>query len=242
MPFTLAHPAAVLPLRKLPHNWFSWSALIIGSMAPDFEAILLLNTDKAYGHTIKGMFLLDLPLGMVLWFAFYWVLRDPVLANLPYALRMRLAHFRISKYVVYFRNNFFKILFSLLIGIGSHLLWDSLTHKNKLFPQLAQVTPIDGKYFEYFMLLQYLSSAAGIIIVSIAIYKLPRRKVKLRMRSQPVFWPIVLTVGTLTVLLLSAYSTPAKLQADFYINNILCGCVAGLTVASLLTRYLIKTI
>src|SRR5437762_2617545 len=36
MPFPLAHPAAVLPLRRYCPRFLSFPALVIGSIAPDF--------------------------------------------------------------------------------------------------------------------------------------------------------------------------------------------------------------
>jgi hypothetical protein len=35
MPATFAHPAAVLPFRFFGARWFNFTALVIGSMAPD---------------------------------------------------------------------------------------------------------------------------------------------------------------------------------------------------------------
>src|ERR1700744_2163138 len=36
MPWTFAHPAAVLPLRKALRSRLSFCALVVGSMSPDF--------------------------------------------------------------------------------------------------------------------------------------------------------------------------------------------------------------
>jgi hypothetical protein len=37
MPFTFAHPAAVLPLRRFCPDRLVWSALVIGTVSPDLE-------------------------------------------------------------------------------------------------------------------------------------------------------------------------------------------------------------
>ncbi|OHX65615.1 DUF4184 family protein [Flammeovirga pacifica] len=52
MPLTFAHPAFVLFLKK--NKYLSITALIIGSVIPDFEHFLILDISKKYGHTIGG--------------------------------------------------------------------------------------------------------------------------------------------------------------------------------------------
>ena len=67
MPFTLAHPAIVLPLaaKKLR---MSATGLVIGSMVPDFEYFIRMRTESKYSHTLAGLFWFDLPLGLLLCF------------------------------------------------------------------------------------------------------------------------------------------------------------------------------
>jgi hypothetical protein len=57
MPFTFAHPAIILPLYKKPHL-FSMTALIIGSMVPDFEYFLKVAVKSALNHSLAGIFYL----------------------------------------------------------------------------------------------------------------------------------------------------------------------------------------
>ena len=65
MPFTLAHPAAALPFRK---TRLVFSAVIVGSMAPDFEYFLRLAPQGRYFHSLPGLFLCTLPVAFaVLW-------------------------------------------------------------------------------------------------------------------------------------------------------------------------------
>jgi hypothetical protein len=60
LPLTLAHPAAVLPFRR----WFVFSGLVIGSLAPDFEYFLYVPDSLRIGHTLPGVFLFCLPVGL----------------------------------------------------------------------------------------------------------------------------------------------------------------------------------
>ena len=64
MPFTLSHPAVVLPFAR----WkLILSALVIGSMTPDFEYFIDIVTDHdvQIGHSISGIFLFCIPVGLL---------------------------------------------------------------------------------------------------------------------------------------------------------------------------------
>ncbi|MEM7184808.1 MAG: DUF4184 family protein [Spirochaetota bacterium] len=43
MPFTFSHPAIVLPFVKFPKQWVCLSALIVGSIVPDFEYFMFFS-------------------------------------------------------------------------------------------------------------------------------------------------------------------------------------------------------
>ena len=69
MPFTFAHPAIVLPLLKKKYSrYFSATGLIVGSMAPDFEAFIGFRKEKIYSHNWLGVFWFDLPLALIIAF------------------------------------------------------------------------------------------------------------------------------------------------------------------------------
>lgn len=48
MPFTLSHPAAVIPLSRV--KWLVPSAVLMGSMAPDFPYFLALSMGPRLLH------------------------------------------------------------------------------------------------------------------------------------------------------------------------------------------------
>src|ERR1035438_3630138 len=85
MPFPLAHPAAVLPLRRYCPRWLSFPALVIGSLAPDAGYCLGELGGRDWGvftHGVLGSVVFCLPLGMVL-LALFYALRSPVVRMLP---------------------------------------------------------------------------------------------------------------------------------------------------------------
>ncbi|TDD59616.1 DUF4184 family protein [Kribbella antibiotica] len=152
MPFTLAHPAAVLPLLRHP---FVPVALIAGSMAPDvpyfLTAVGIRSTHAGdwYGsflnatstHSLTGL-PIDL-LYAVLLVGAYWLLQAPISAlglTLP----------KIG------RPNIVWLLISALIGAATHLLWDYLTE--------ADFMPAPR-------LLQYASTVFGLVVVGWYLWK-----------------------------------------------------------------------
>ncbi|MBI3474399.1 MAG: DUF4184 family protein [Acidobacteria bacterium] len=126
MPFTVAHAAAALPLRR---SGLVWSALVLGTFAPDFEYFLRLAPDVGYGHTLPGTFLLTLPLALIVLWLFHAVVKAPVVELLPASFRDRLAE-DVEAFRFGGAARFAMILLSILLGIATHLGWDSFTHPN----------------------------------------------------------------------------------------------------------------
>ena len=94
MPFTAAHPAAVLPLRRFCPQWFVWPALIVGSITPDTEYFLALRPQSSHGVTFAGSFYYCVPIGLLLLGAFHLLLRQPLALLLPKYWRDRLMRLR----------------------------------------------------------------------------------------------------------------------------------------------------
>ncbi|RYG66740.1 DUF4184 family protein, partial [bacterium] len=124
MPFTLSHPAIVLPLRR----WgLPLSALALGSMAPDFPSFVMVSGRSEFSHSLPGLFLANLPMGIGALWLFHVALKWPLLSLLPKAHRAKLtpvaSQFHCRSWV-----DLSKIAFAVLLGAFSHLLWDNLTH------------------------------------------------------------------------------------------------------------------
>jgi hypothetical protein len=102
MPFTFSHAAIVLPLRLLPKKWFSLTALVIGSLTPDFEYFIRMKVQSNFSHTILGVFWFDLPFGILLAFLFHNIVRNSLFENLPLPLRSRFIAFNKFNWNRYF--------------------------------------------------------------------------------------------------------------------------------------------
>ncbi len=166
MPITICHPIVSIPLRRFG---LILSALIVGSMMPDFEFFIRLTDGKAIGHTIAGLFLFDIPVGLIVLVVFHRLIKYPLLSLLPHPVQSRL-YKAASEFTFFPVNRFCMILFSLLIGAITHLLFDSFTHADGFFvmqlPLLASpvITLPQGTVRIYF-LLQYGGSALSALIM-----------------------------------------------------------------------------
>lgn len=189
MPFTLSHPAVVLPLLRKP---FVPAALVAGAVAPDAPYFLsalgvasrsaqdwyepFLNPTQTHSP-VSGL-LVSLPFALAL-VAVCRILRAPVAALLPPGLRLpgpapttglpaRLRH------LVW-------LLVSAVTGIASHVAWDSFTHVDGLLVthvELLRAPAVGGLAVS--RLLQHVSTVLG--LAAIALY-LWRRRSRLRSRT-----------------------------------------------------------
>jgi len=121
MPFTLAHPAAILPFHRARNHRLRLAALAIGAMTPDAEFLLGVTRDGWFSHTLPGIVLVCVPLGWAcLWLFDRWGRRglerllpdEWVLPPAP-------------------ASGFWWITASLVIGAATHVVWDAFTHESQ---------------------------------------------------------------------------------------------------------------
>lgn len=179
MPFTFSHTAAALLFKPwLKKQKLSYTGLILGCMAPDFEYFLRMNMQGDIGHHFIGIFLIDLPLGLILALLIHIVIRDPFIEYLPRPFKQRFIIFQHQNWLKYLLQNFWTVAVSLILGILTHIIWDAFTHKSGFFvqlnPLLQQVMHFGQFNIPVFKILQYASGVLGLLIVMICIYKLPK--------------------------------------------------------------------
>ncbi|MCX2738728.1 DUF4184 family protein [Pontibacter anaerobius] len=207
MPFTAAHPAIILPLLR--RRWFSATALVIGSMAPDFEYFFRLRTQSEVSHTLAGLLLFNLPVTLLLCLLFHSTVRDLAVQFLPpYFKKRALAQTYPADWLQYLRANWLVVSSSALLGAFSHLFWDSFTHQSLYFvsvlPVLSTVVEIPFIDFkiELHRLLQHLSTAVGFVAILGYVHLLPSTPL-LKTERKPwfIFWFGVVAAGFLFLLL-----------------------------------------
>jgi hypothetical protein len=163
MPFTLAHVAAALPLRRLR---LVWSAIIVGTVAPDLEYFVRLSPNDGYGHTLTGSLLLSLPLAIFTLWMFHSFVKSPFVELIPEGLQHRLPKHR-SEFSFGGPARFTLIVTSILIGMATHLLWDSFTHQNtwlyRRWPLLREPVGVPIlRTVPLYKFLQHASTAVGL--------------------------------------------------------------------------------
>ena len=124
MPFTIAHPAAVLPLRRYCPRFLSFPVLVIGSLVPDVAYVFGKADVDEFSHHLVGSVGFCLPVGLMILWLFHG-LRRPAVRVLPERLRrilQPLCQRPLASPPV--------VVVSLLIGSWTHIFLDSLTHRD----------------------------------------------------------------------------------------------------------------
>jgi hypothetical protein len=219
MPWTFAHPAAILPLRKIGFLRLPLVALVVGSISPDIGYYLGLSGVASFSHTIPGIFLACLPMGAAC-LALLHLVRGPLLNLLPQPHRDVIRAAVEPEKTDPLRRYTTRIA-ALVAGAATHVLWDSFTHASggmvRSFDFLrAHVFSIAGREFQVFNILQHLSSAFGVAVL-LAMYGVRLRQMRPcprpeataadRRRYAVLAGCIVLSAATA---LLMAYLTGAK--------------------------------
>ena len=168
MAFTLAHPAAVMPLRRF--RYLPTLALLIGSVVPDVPYYLPhreLTMDLVDLHTLFGALVFGIPLGMLM-LALGVLLRRPLTALMTERARwvsLREADSFLSRPV-----NWLLAIPAVFVGSLTHILWDGFTHGNTwITSQLGVLNePVDvfGLYTGALNhILQYATTVLGLVLL-----------------------------------------------------------------------------
>ncbi len=232
MPFTPAHTAIVLPFVQ--SRCLSATALIIGSMVPDFEYFLTMDDKASHGHTLGGIFYFDIPITIFIAFLFHRFVKINLINNLPLFLQRKFDDLKKFDFEVYFKKHWVIFVASAIIGIGSHLLWDSFTHPNTFIVRNLSVydtiVPYKGARYPLYYALQVISSYVGLFIV--LIYILVKKSDAGVSVVQPVisYWMILILI-TSVVFFLRFYWLPNTLNLIRAVITVVSGlCIALLIV------------
>ena len=142
MPFTPTHIAAAIPIAWLCRWRISFSALAIGTMIPDAPLFLPSYLPYEWMHSTGGLFTHCLPLGLLAYYLFHLLIKQPMVDLFPDAIRSRLLstadsplHFGLANLGV--------ACLLILFGAWTHICWDSFTHIGRwgtdTFPWLRTV-------------------------------------------------------------------------------------------------------
>lgn len=128
MPFTLVHPAAVLPLvHPRAGGFLVPSALVLGTMAPDLPYFVSLqwiggDYNLTLTHTTTSLLWLDPAIALVLVGVFHALLRRPLTALLPQGVAARMS---LEPLPWRSPRTWAAVVLSVLIGAATHVGWDA---------------------------------------------------------------------------------------------------------------------
>jgi hypothetical protein len=162
MPFTISHAVAVIPLLR----WRRLDplALVIGSMAPDFGYFVHRFAFAGGAHSFMGSFTRALPFAALVWLicrlAGGFLIR-------PLPPRLRAMAASMVENTRWQASSLLWVPLSLLLGIWSHVAWDSFTHQGGWVVQ--RVPLLEWPVYHW---LQHASSIFGMVILAI-LYRRP---------------------------------------------------------------------
>jgi hypothetical protein len=163
VPFTVSHAAAVLPLEKLGKHKLPLTALMVGSMAPDFGYFFTHEASRQLTHSFSGLFIFSWPAGLAVWLFYVAVLEKATITLLSDRWHTRFAHTDAITPRLIVRASI-----AIVLGAVTHLLWDAFTHRGTFvtnaFPVLLGPTP-GFAWLPIYHLLQGISSVVGLAIL-----------------------------------------------------------------------------
>lgn len=174
MPFTLAHPAAIIPIHKAIGSRTSLSALVIGSMMPDLVYFVPLGVSVQTSHSLRGIVLFCIPAGLIAFALFHLLLKRPAASLLPTRIRTRLSPQILSAPAV---DGAFVLTVMLSLGLGAftHVAWDAFTHGNTFIVKRCEIlrtvlASVGGYKLYVYKVLQHLSSLIGLLALALWIF------------------------------------------------------------------------
>ena len=179
MPFTISHTVAVIPLYKYLGKFGALSALIIGSMTPDFAYLTpYLVHQRMDSHSLLGVYLYAIPMGLTVYFLYHLLMAPVIVSLFPQALKKYLHEDLFVGRLPDIPS--YALIFSLVLGALTHILWDFFTHQSGL-PQFIHwmdvpLTSLDGYDIMPYRVLQHFSSLFGLTLLIFWIWQWVARK------------------------------------------------------------------
>lgn len=174
MPFTFAHPAIMLNQKN--NRYFDFTALIIGTMAPDFEYFINFRPISIVGHTLLGQFYFNLPLILIIAFLYHRVLKTGVIDNLPKALNIRYDYLSKTTWEVKSFQRLWIVAYSAILGAFTHIFWDSFTHKHGFFVDRIAFLSSKLSFLSFeisvYKILQHGSTLLGFLLIFVFLIRI----------------------------------------------------------------------
>ncbi len=239
MPFTPVHALAMLPFKKFIKKNLSVLAFIIGCMIPDFEFYFRMTLYGIYGHTLKGIFIFDLPAGLLIYFTFEYIIRNIMVLHLPEYFWTKFNTFICPKSKRLNLKNHITIIISLILGILTHFIWDGFTHDEEYY--IARYIPILTKELSLYKInlpvhtiLHIGSSILGMIYLVFLLSKFPNKPLQRSIITRDIyfFWIKICSLTIVLVIIRYLFGIPnEKLIAQYVVVVISAFLYATLIVS-----------
>ncbi|HEX9060624.1 MAG TPA: DUF4184 family protein [Clostridia bacterium] len=238
MPFTLAHPAAVLPLKAKFAKYFDLTGLVLGSMAPDFEYFIRFRPEAVIGHKIIGFLLLNLPLCFVIAFLVHKIIKKPFIMSMPSPIDRWYSYMAHKDWRLRGFKGVIVFIYSSLLGMITHVLWDAFTHENGRFVSLFLILSVKvhiwGYSFPIYKILQHGSTLLGVTVICLFLLGLRDEKAvpaNIKPCLKVLYFLSILLCSVAFILiglLLSSFDLSFKssgVAVVVFINGIFSGCL-----------------
>jgi len=241
MPLTFAHPAVILPFSR-KSRYINFSAMVLGSMSPDFEYFLRGRPIGEIGHTIMGFVTFNLPLVVLVYFIYHYFVHQILLNHLPDFLQDPYTYVSDSSKLL--KSSVF--IFSALFGMVTHVVWDSFTHINGYmvlkFPVIfTNIYNINGFEIPLYKFLQHGSTMFGIISIFgyMCVRALPQKQERSNIdkRHKLFFWSSLLILTILMVIFWYLIDYVSILRYGIIVVRTLDSFLISLLLMSLFIKY-----
>lgn len=202
MPFTLAHPGAVVFMKN---KYLNLSGLVLGSMAPDFMYFILFSPSSNFGHTILGMVILNIPLCFFLNFIYEKYIKQAFILNLPRGLSKKYSFLIDHRNTVSHIREAFIFTYSSVVGMMTHVFWDSFTHNTGYFVAKLSYLRLSIDFWNYkiyvYKICQHGSTLLGFITILIFLSKIKNERPTqiIPLKNKIVYHSLALFIGICVV-------------------------------------------
>lgn len=157
---------AALPLVRIWGGPGITSALIVGSIIPDWPLYISIGPAYETTHSFPGIVTASLPLGLGMLLLFLLVMKRPLVELLPMGVRRRNSFHVDRSFTPEFRS-LLALSVAICVGALSHIVWDAFTHGRgwgvAAFPEMKHIwITVAGVKFPGYMALQHGSSIVGL--------------------------------------------------------------------------------
>lgn len=253
MPYTLSHAIAAYPFHALSRRHLPLSALVAGTISPDYPYFIHLETVGTTSHSPLGLLTECLPASLIILLFYYLFMKPAALALAPRRF-VHLAGAAADQSLKLSPLNLILIPFAVILGATTHILWDSFTHSQGW--HLVRPRFIDHIVFAHtpyafpiYKLLQYTSGVVGLILIALWVLRWAQRQPTgqtyslLPARIQLIAISLIgLTAITGIMISASIYdaSSPGPLTAKQLLVANSIGSVSGIALGLTLTGIILR--